>query len=255
MTIATIAANVAAALAGVTTATDIASTVKFTAVVDFAATTAIRLRVEHINTGSNLETDAKGRLKALVDISKEQRAALVTALQGAGVQEKDAANIASMGRTVALFFVPLMVQDGSIRTAASGDRMAEIIRESLLVVTGQAATYNAIEKARARKWEVAPEEAEEVATDAAPATETDMGATLDSAPEPDAAPADDAPKADDVLTEEVRSAFRILNAALERDDVERLIANGLRPFLSAALEATQKAERENAEAEKAMKAA
>lgn len=254
MTIATIAANVAAALAGVTTATDIASTVKFTAVVDFAATTAIRLRVEHINTGSNLETDAKGRLKALVDISKEQRAALVTALQGAGVQEKDAANIASMGRTVALFFVPLMVQDGSIRTAASGDRMAEIIRESLLTVTGQAATYNAIEKARARKWEVAPEEAEEVATDAAPATETDMGATLDNAPEPDA-PEPDAPKADDVLTEEVRSAFRILNAALERDDVERLIANGLRPFLSAALEASQKAERENAAAEKAMKAA
>lgn len=255
MTIATIAANVAAALATVTTANDTASAVKFTAITEFAGGVALRLRIEHINKGANLETDAKGRIKALVDVSKEQRAALVTALEGAGVQEKDAANIASMGRTVALHFVPLMVADGSIRDAKSGDRMVEIIRETLLAITGEAATYNAIEKARSRKWAVVAEEVEAPEADAS--QEVDMSATLDGAPmvATEADKADDAPKADDVLTEEVRKAFAVLTAALDRDDVERLVANGLRPFMSAALEAVQKADRENAEAEKAMKAA
>lgn len=257
MSIATIAANVAAALAGVATATDAASVVKFDALVDFAATTAIRLRVEQINAGKNLETDGKGRFVALLDISKEQRAALVTAFTGLGVKEKDAANIASMGRTVALHFVPLMVADGSIRDAMSGDRMAEIIRESILTVTAGKATYNAVEQARSRKWTVAePDTSEDAAPDAAPA-DVDMSATLDTAPVAPTteAPASDAATASDALDAETHGAVKILMAALERGDVERVVQWGGRGLAAALLESIQTMERENADLDKASQAA
>lgn len=236
MTIATIAANVAAALAGATAANDAASVVKFTAVVDFAATVAFRLRVEKIQTGDNLETDNKGRIKALVTISKEQREGLVLALEGAGVKEKDAANIASMARTVSLHFVNHMVTTGSIRTAKSGDEMGVIIREALLKATG-AATYNAIEKARTAKWAdyVEPQEADQEA----PAVEADMSATLDNAPEASADSAEEASPASPTVDAFNVAALKTLTGALERGEVAALLDAGLRDFLASALEAVQ----------------
>lgn len=252
----TIAANIAAAQASVDSANDAASVVKFNALADFAAGVAMRLRVEHINKGSNLETDGKGRIVALRDISKDQRAALVTALEAAGVKERDAANIGSMGRTVALHFVAHMVETGSIRLAKSGDEMREIIAESLKEATGGAETYNAVEKARSRKFAPPPAEVEASEEEAPNADSLDMGATLDTAPEPATAPTDDG-KADpeEVLTAEVATAVRILTAALDRGDIERLIANGFRSVLSEGLSKVQafeqERERERLEAEAA----
>jgi len=254
MTIATIAANVAAALVNVTTATDAASTVKFDALVDFAAGAALRLRVEHINKGSNLETDGKGRIVAFLDITKQQRAALVTAFEGVGVGEKDAANIASMGRTVALHFVPLMIADGSLSQAKSGDRIAEIIRESLLKVTGEAATYNAVEKARSRKWAVAEVEAEAPMGEgeADPTDAIDMSATLDSAPVQEEGASE--ASAAETMEAEVSGAIRALFAAMERDD-PYLAMHGFRALLTEGLSYVQRTEKAEKEAEKALKAA
>lgn len=247
--LATIAANVAAAMASVTTANDAASVVKFNALADFAAGVAMRLRVEHINKGSNLETDKKGRLVALVDASKEQRTALVSAMVAAGVGEKDAANIGTMARTVSMHFIPRMVESGSIRVAKSGDEMRAFLAEHLREATGGVETYNAVEKARGRKWEAPAPEAEEVeTTDDDTTAALGLSDTLDTAPE--AATPEEAPKADpeEVLTAEVATAIRILDAALERGDVERLLVNGFRSILSKGLETVTAHEKAEAQA-------
>lgn len=248
--LANIAANVAAALATVTTANDAASVVKFNALADFAASVAMRLRVEHINKGSNLETDKKGRIVALVDGSKEQRTALVTALTAAGVGEKDAANIGTMARTVSMHFIPQMVETGSIRVAKSGDEMRAFIAEHLLAATGGVETYNAVEKARGRKWAPPSPEAEEVETtdDGGDATaDMSLDATLDTAPEPGEPEADKA-NPEDVLNAEVNVAVKVLTAALERGDVERLVSYGFRQLLTAGLEAVTAFEKAEAQA-------
>lgn len=235
-----IAANVAAALASVDTAKDAASVVKFNALLDFAAGVAMRVRVEYINGGSNLETDGKGRVIALLDTSKQNRTALVAALSAAGVGDKDAANIGTMGRTVALHFVNGMIASGSIRTAKSGDEMRAFLAESLTVATGGLETYNAVEKARARKWEAPEPEAETVETAPEAVTPDDMSATLDNAPatEP-ATPEPDAPTPEEVLDAEAREAVRVIQSALDRGDWTRLAAQGFRSVLASALEAAR----------------
>lgn len=237
MQIANIAANVAAALHSVNVATDTASAIKFVAVVDFASVIALRLRLEHIEDGSNLETDKQGRIKALVDISKNERVELIKGLTENGVKEKDAANIGSMARTVALHFVNGMVTTGSIRTATSGDAMREVIEEALLKATGKA-TYNAIEKARAGKWAdyVEPEEA--AAPEEAAPKEHDMSATLNSVVAPESAPEEAAAPSPTVDAFNV-AALKTLTSALERGEVESLLAAGLYDFLTVALEAVQ----------------
>ncbi|MCC5752821.1 hypothetical protein, partial [Klebsiella pneumoniae] len=118
--VAATAASVAYAYVAHIEAGEHLSGVKFDAIVSMAASVALRPRVEHINSGSKLETTKNGELVALRDLSKAQRDAFVAAFVKAGIGEKDAANIASMGRTVARVFVPHMVETGSIRTAKSG---------------------------------------------------------------------------------------------------------------------------------------
>jgi hypothetical protein len=196
MTIAAASAAIVAAIVAADAANETASVVKFDALVTFAATVALRIRKEHIDKRLNLETDSKGRIVAVVDTSKEQRADLVSALTKGGIGEKDAANIGSMGRSLALFVVPLMVQDGSIRDAMSGERMRQIIEETVMRLTNGKDTYNALEKLRSNKWEQLTQEA--------------------------------APVADPVvvLDTEVSAALRCLTAALERGDVERIAAHG-----------------------------
>lgn len=245
----TIAANVAAALATVDTANDAASVVKYNAIIDFAAGVAMQVRRDHINKGSNLETDGKGRVIALLDISKNDRTALVTAFGAAGLKEKDAANIGSMARTVTLHFVKGMIDTGSIRVARSGDEMRAFLAESVLVATGGAETYNAIEKARGRKWEAPADEVE--------AVEPDSPVSLDDTLE-DAPPApsvdtgeggDDATvSAEDTLSNEVRAAIRCIDAAVARGDFARLIEQGFRPVIQAALQGIQAHEQAEAQA-------
>lgn len=253
--IAATAASVATAYVAHVEAGEALSSAKFNAVVNMAASVAARLRVEHINTGSNLETNKKGELVALIDLSKAQRDAFVVAFTEAGIGEKDAANIASMGRTVSRHFVPLMVATGSIRTAKSGDEMAEFLRESLLAATGEQATYNALEKARSRGWK-APEEEE--ADDTAPQAsdesnaDVDLSATLDTAPQAPEAPA---LTPSDVMDEEVQNALATLRAAVARDDWDRLNAAGFGGFLTEAKEAHKAFVEANAEAEKALASA
>lgn len=251
--IAATAASVATAYVAHIQAGETLSSAKFDAVVNMAASVAARLRVEHINSGSNLETAKNGELVAVRDLSKEQRAAFAAAFQAAGIGEKDAANIASMGRTVARRFIPHMVETGSIRTAKSGDEMAEMIRQSLLEVTGDKATYNELEKARTRGWEAASEEEADDASgegasddDAASNADVDLSATLDTAPE--------APSltASDTLDDEVSKALQALRAAVQRDDWERLNAAGFGSFLNEAKEAYKAFVEANAEAEKAL---
>jgi hypothetical protein len=250
--IAATAASVATAYVAHIAAGEALSGVKFEAVVNMAASVAARLRVEHINGGSNLETTNKGELIAVRDLSKEQRAAFVAAFKAAGVGDKDAENVASMGRTVARRFVPLMVATGSILTAKSGDEMAAFIRESLLDLTGDKASYNELEKARARGWQAAEEEAEEAPADApeapqADAADVDLSATLDTAP-------DNAPvlTPSETLDDEVSKALATLRAAVARDDWERLNAAGFGSFLNDAKEAHKAFVEANAEAEKAL---
>lgn len=228
MSIATIAANVSAALAGVTMATDAASVVKFDALVIFAAGVAVRVRTEDINTGSNLETDGKGRFVAVVDKSKEQRTALVAALVAAGVKDKDAANIASMGRSLAMWIVPLMIEDGSLRDAVSGERMRQIIEETVLYLTHGKDTYNALERLRSNKWEMLPvaEAAPEADAKEGPvAVDPDLSATLEGPTEASAEGASEPTDPASVLDAEVSNALRVLSAALERGDVERIAAH------------------------------
>lgn len=248
--IAATAASVAYAYVAHIEAGEHLSVVKFDAVVSMAASVAARLRVEHINGGSNLETAKNGELVAVRDLSKAQRDAFVAAFVGAGIGEKDAANIASMGRTVARHFVPLMVATGSIRTAKSGDEMAAFIRQSLLDLTGDKASYNELEKARARGWQAAEEEAEEAHADApevdTPTTDVDLSATLESAPEAVVL------TASDTLDDEVSKALQALRAAVQRDDWERLNAAGFGSFLNEAKEAHKAFVEANAEAEKAL---
>lgn len=253
--IAATAASVATAYVAHIAAGEALSEVKFGAVVSMAASVAARLRVEHINSGSNLETNSKGELIAVRDLSKEQRAAFVAAFQGAGIGEKDAANIASMGRTVARHFVPLMVATGSIRTAKSGDEMAEMIRQSLLDLTGDKASYNELEKARTRGWQAAEEEAPaDDATETAEGegeaeaskADVDLSATLESAPEAVVLTPSEA------LDEEVSNALAALRAAVARDDWDRLNAAGFGSFLNDAKEAHKAFVEANAEAEKAL---
>lgn len=249
--IAATAASVATAYVAHVAAGEALSVAKFNAVVNMAASVAARLRVEHINTGSNLETNKKGELVALIDLSKAQRDAFIVAFTEAGIGEKDAANIASMGRTVARHFVPLMVETGSIRTAKSGDEMAAFIRESLFNITDGTETYNALEKARARGWK-APEEEEEDAEAPqaeAPQADVDLSATLESAPEAPQAPA---LTPSDVLDDEVSEALWVLKAAIVRDDWDRLNAAGFGSFLTEAKEAHKAFMEANAEAEKAL---
>lgn len=250
MTIATIAANVANALQGVAVANDAASVIKFDALVTFAAGVAVRVRTEAINTGANLETDAKGRFVAVVDKSKEQRAALVAALVGAGVKDKDAANIASMGRSLSLFAVPLMIEDGSIRDAASGERMRQIIEETVLYLTNGKDTYNALEQLRGNKWvqlEQAPAPVE-AATDDAPPADVDLEATLEGVSE--ASPEGASPvDPQQVIASEVHGAVRALSAAVERGDIALIIEQG-GAVLAQALGVAIAAHREREEAER-----
>lgn len=264
--IATVAANVATALTAVDTAQSSAATIKFDAVVSFAALVAADVR-KVINTGSNLETDGKGRIVALVDASKALRADFAKALiEARGLTEsdddakrrKDCENIASMGRTVSLHFVNRMIDTGSIRVAKSGDEMAAFIRESLLVATGDVATYNGIEQARARKWEApeataddadaATQEAEDVdpfAVEPAPQTEAEQAENhgpviMESA--------DDADKA-------VAAAIAVLRERMAADDMERLAAFGFRSFLADALEYVRVTDEAEAQAEAELQAA
>lgn len=248
--IAATAASVAYAYVAHIEAGEHLSVVKFDAVVSMAASVAARLRVEHINNGSNLETTNKGELIAVRDLSKAQRDAFVAAFVGAGIGEKDANNIASMGRTVARRFVPMMVETGSIRTAKSGDEMAAFIRQSLLDLTGDKASYNELEKARARGWQAAEEEADEApADDEAPeadAADVDLSATMESAPEAVVL------TPSETLDDEVSKALATLRAAVARDDWERLNAAGFGSFLNDAKEAHKAFVEANAEAEKAL---
>lgn len=252
--IAATAASVATAYVAHIAAGEALSEVKFGAVVSMAASVAARLRVEHINSGSNLETAKNGELVAVRDLSKEQRAAFAAAFIAAGIGEKDAANIASMGRTVARRFVPMMVETGSIRTAKSGDEMAAFIRQSLLDLTGDKASYNELEKARTRGWQAAEEEADEVQAEGgeapeADAADVDLSATLDTAPEAIVLTPSDA------LDDEVSKALATLRAAVARDDWERLNAAGFGSFLNDAKEAHKAFMEANAEAEKALASA
>lgn len=252
--IAATAASVATAYVAHVAAGEALSEVKFGAVVSMAASVAARLRVEHINSGSNLETAKNGELIAVRDLSKEQRAAFAAAFIAADIGEKDANNIASMGRTVARRFVPIMVETGSIRTAKSGDQMADFIRQTLLDLTDGKASYNELEKARARGWaaveEEAPEEeGKEVWADT-PTADIDLSATLDTAPEagPVLTPSE-------ALDDEVTRALSALRAAVQRDDWERLNAAGFGSFLNEAKEAHKAFMEANAEAEKALASA
>ena len=245
------AASVATAYVAHVEAGEALSSAKFFAVLNLAASVAARLRVEHINTGSNLETNKKGELVAVIDLSKAQRDAFAKAFVEAGIGEKDAANIASMGRTVARVFVPRMVETGSIRTAKSGDEMASFIRESLFNITEGTETYNALEKARSRGW-MAPEEKDddaEAPQAEAPQADVNLFATLDTAPEAPEAPA---MTPSDVLDEEVSTALQALRAAVARDDWERLNAAGFGSFITEAKEAHKAFMEANAEAEKAL---
>lgn len=259
-TLAKIAASVAAAIGNANNAADAASVVKFDGLVTFAATVALRVRKEDVDGGSNLETDGKGRLVAVVDKSKDQRTALVADLVKAGVGDKDAANIASMGRSLAMFVVPLMVDDGSLRDAVSGERMRQIIEETVLYLTHGKDTYNALEKLRGNKWAMLPiaapvVEADATDTDTGP-VDHDMDATLDTVTDGDAsgeAASETDPEA--TLNSEVSNAVRVLTAALERGDVERIAAMGggtlaasLVPALTA-WNAARDAERAEAEAQ------
>lgn len=266
--IATVAANVATALTAVDTAQTSAASIKFDAVVSFAALVAADVR-KVINTGSNLETDAKGRVIALVDASKKLRADFAKALiEARGLTEsdddakrrKDCENIASMGRTVSLHFVNRMIDTGSIRVAKSGDEMAAFIRESLLVATGDVATYNGIEQARARKWEApepavdeadaAPQEADGVdpfAVEPAPQAEQEPEATPENHGPVIMESADDADKA-------VSAAIAVLRERMAADDMERLAAFGFRSFLADALEYVRTADEAEAEANAALEA-
>lgn len=266
--IATVAANVATALTAVDTAQTSAASIKFDAVVSFAALVAADVR-KVINTGSNLETDAKGRIIALVDASKKLRADFAKALiEARGLTEsdddakrrKDCENIASMGRTVSLHFVKVMIDNGSIRpgVAKNTDEMAGFIRESLLVATGDVATYNGIEQARARKWE-----APEPAVDEADAATQEAEGVDPFAVEPQEAQteaeqaenhgpvimesADDADKA-------VAAAIAVLRERMAADDMERLAAFGFRSFLADALEYVRVTDEAEAEADAALQA-
>lgn len=248
--IAATAQSVAVAYVAAQQAGETLSAVKFDAVLNLAASVATRLRVEHINTGSNLETNKKGELVAVIDLSKAQRDAFAKAFVEAGIGEKDAANIASMGRTIARVFVPRMVETGSIRTAKSGDELSAFLRESLLEATGDQATYNALEKARSRGWLVPEEEAEAPEAEApeaeAPQADVDLSATLDTAPEgPALTPSD-------VMDEQVQQALATLREAVARDDWDRLNAHGFGSFLTEAREAYKAFAEANAEAEAAI---
>lgn len=252
--IAATAASVATAYVAHVAAGEALSQVKFDAVVSMAASVAARLRVEHINGGSNLETAKNGELLAVRDLSKEQRAAFAAAFIAADIGEKDANNIASMGRTVARRFVPLMVENGFIRTAKSGDAMRESIEIDLMELTGGRASYNELEKARARGWQAAEEEAaQDDASDAsdgddaaASKADVDLSATLDTAPDSPALTPSEA------LDDEVSKALTALRAAVARDDWDRLNAAGFGSFLSEAKEAHKAFIEGNAEAEKAL---
>lgn len=252
--IAATAASVATAYVAHVAAGEALSEVKFSAVVSMAASVAARLRVEHINSGSNLETAKNGELVAVRDLSKEQRAAFAAAFIAADIGEKDANNIASMGRTVARRFVPMMVESGSIRTAKSGDQMADFIRQTLLDLTDGKASYNELEKARARGWAAVEEEADDVEAEGGEAAEAsnadvDLSATLDTAPEAPALTPSEA------LDDEVTRALSALRAAVQRDDWERLNAAGFGSFLNEAKEAHKAFMEANAEAEKALASA
>lgn len=266
--IATVAANVATALTAIDTAQTSAASIKFDAVVSFAALVAADVR-KVINTGSNLETDAKGRIIALVDASKALRADFAKALiEARGLTEsdddakrrKDCENIASMGRTVSLHFVKVMIDNGSIRpgVAKNTDEMAAFIRESLLVATGDVATYNGIEQARARKWE-APEPEQEAVTDTA--TDDADPFAVEPAPqaeqEPEATPENHGPvimeSADDA-DKAVSAAIAVLRERMAADDMERLAAFGFRSFLADALEYVRVTDEAEAEANAALEA-
>lgn len=250
MKTATIAANVAAALHSVNVATDTASAIKFVAVVDFAAVVALRLRTEHMKGGSNLETDSKGRIKALVDLSKNERADLVAGLTENGVKEKDAANIGSMARTVALHFVdaflstPVAIGDGeearlvTLHSAMSGNDMRQALETAILKASGKA-TYNAIEKARSLKWSDYVEPEAVAAPEEAAPKEYDMSATLDSVAAPEDATPEEATQASPTVDAFNVAALKTLTSALERGEVESLLAAGLYDFLTVALEAVQ----------------
>lgn len=263
--IATVAANVATALTAIDTAETSAASIKFDAVVSFAALVAADVR-KVINTGSNLETDAKGRIVALVDASKSLRADFAKALieargltQGADddKRRKDCENIASMGRTVSLHFIKGMIDNGSIRVAKSGDEMAAFIRESLLVATGDVATYNGIEQARARKWEAPEATADDAAQQAEaegmdpfavePAAQTEAEAAAENHGPVIMESADDADKA-------VSAAIATLRGFMAADDMERLAAFGFRSFLADALEYVRVTDEAEAEADAALQA-
>ena len=249
--IAATAQNVAVAYVAAQQAGENLSTAKFNAVLNLAGSVALRLRIEHLDTGKTLERNKRGDYIAVTDLSKAQRDAFAKAFVEAGIGEKDAANIASMGRTVARVFVPRMVDTGSIRTAKSGDELAAFIREALNEATGGQETYNALEKARSRGW-MAPEEKDddaEAPQAEAPQADVNLFATLESAPEAPEAPA---MTPSDVLDEEVAMALQALRAAVARDDWERLNAAGFGSFLTEAREAYKAFVEANAEAEAAI---
>lgn len=260
--IAATATSVATAYVAHIAAGEALSVVKFDAVVTMAASVAARLRAEKLYDDGkrlNLETTSKGELIAVRDLSKEQRDAFVAAFIKAGVGEKDAANIASMGRTIARRFVPDMVANGFIHTATSGDQLRESMEIDLLAITGGVATYNALEKARTRGWEAAEEEAPKAEGDDMGGEEgdypphasadIDLSATFESAPE------EAALTPSDVLDDEVAKALQALRAAVARDDWERLNAAGFGSFLNDAKEAHKAFIEANAEAEKALASA
>jgi hypothetical protein len=145
-----------------------------------------------------------------------------------------------------------MVATGSIRTAKSGDEMAEFLRESLLAATGEQATYNALEKARSRGWKAPEDEEDDTAPPAADDSsnaDVDLSATLDTAPQAPEAPV---LTPSDVMDEEVQNALATLRAAIVRDDWDRLNAHGFGSFLTEAKEAHRAFMEANAEAEKAL---
>lgn len=254
--IAATASQVATAYAAHIAAGETLSVAKFDAVVNFAASVATRLRVEHINKGSNLETNGKGELVALLDLSKQQREAFVTAFVAAGIGEKDAANIASMGRTVSRVFVRRMVDTTAITAAVSGNDMAAFIRQSLLDVTGDKASYNELEKARTRGWE-APSEEVEASTpeadegDKADAADVDLDATLDTAPTPSEAEASEA----DTPQSDLSGAIATLRQAMQGEAWDALNEAGFGAFLADARKAWAEAAKAEAEAAKAIASA
>lgn len=255
--IAATASQVATAYAAHIAAGETLSVAKFDAVVNFAASVATRLRVEHINKGSNLETNGKGELVALLDLSKQQREAFVTAFVAAGIGEKDAANIASMGRTVSRVFVRRMVDTTAITAAVSGNDMAAFIRQSLLDVTGDKASYNELEKARTRGWEAPSEEVEASAPEAdegdkADAADVDLDATLDSPPAP--APEAEASEADTPQSD-LSGAIATLRQAMQGEAWDALNEAGFGAFLADARKAWAEAAKAEAEAAKAIASA